>query len=74
MGPLRNSQKIPTIGSYMLINSLNYAINKKMKYVTTRSSTFNSEINSINQRLGMRIINSGVNLDFFNKNYLKWFV
>jgi hypothetical protein len=71
LGPLRNSQKIPTIGSYMLINSLNYAINKKMKYVTTRSSTFNSEINSINQRLGMRIINSGVNLDFFNKNYLK---
>jgi hypothetical protein len=71
LGLLRNSQKISTLGTYMLINSLNYAINKKLKYVTTRSSTFNNEINSINHRLGMRIINTGINLDFFNKNYSK---
>jgi hypothetical protein len=71
LGLLRNSQKIPSLGVHILINSLNYGISKKLKYFMTRSSTFNQDINSINQKLGMKIISSGMNLDYFNKNYLR---
>lgn len=68
LGILRNSKKIPTLGTFALLNSLRkFMINNKVNFLQTKSSLFNNEINKINYLLGMRVKYKGINLEYFNK-------
>ena len=69
LGLLRNSQEKNLIGTYTVFNSIKFF--KKLKNLDTlytKSSKFNKIVNNLNKNIGMKIIRTGINFEFFIKS------